>query len=49
MLEAARVELIICQTCLEYFGLLEQVSVGKVQGMPDIIAAMQSAEKVISL
>jgi hypothetical protein len=49
MLEAARVELIICQTCLEYFGLLDQVSVGKVQCEPDISAAIQSAEQVISL
>ena len=48
-LEAAGVELIICQTCLEYFGLLEEVAVGKKMGMPDIIAAMESAEKVISL
>ncbi len=48
-LEAAGVELIVCQTCLEYFGLLEQVAVGKVMGMPDVIAAMQSADKVISL
>jgi hypothetical protein len=29
MLEAARVELIICQTCLEYFGLLDQVSLAR--------------------
>jgi hypothetical protein len=49
MLEAARVELFICQTCLESFGLLEQVSVGKVQCEPDISAAIQSAEQVISL
>ncbi|MEL7591669.1 MAG: DsrE family protein [Anaerolineaceae bacterium] len=48
-LEEAGVELIVCQTCLEYFGLLNQVAVGKVMGMPDIIAAMQSADKVISL
>lgn len=48
-LEAVGVELIVCQTCLEYFGLLEQVAVGKVMGMPDVIAAMQSADKVISL
>ncbi|HOA22353.1 MAG TPA: DsrE family protein [Anaerolineaceae bacterium] len=48
-LAEAGVELIVCQTCLEYFGLLEQVAVGKVMGMPDVIAAMQSADKVISL
>lgn len=49
MLEEAGVELTICSTCLEYFGLLDKVRVGKVGGMPGILAALQSAEKVISL
>jgi hypothetical protein len=48
-LEARGVELIICRTCLDYFGLLEKVRVGVVGGMPDIIAAMQQAGKAISL
>ena len=41
--------LVICQTCLDYFGLREQVRVGTVGGMGDIIAAMSSADKVISV
>ena len=48
-LEEAGVELIVCSTCLEYFGLVEQVRVGKVGGMFGILAALQNAEKVISL
>lgn len=48
-LEARGVELILCQTCLEYFGLADQVEVGVVGGMPAIIAAMSGAEKVISV
>lgn len=48
-LEEAGVELIVCSTCLEYFGLTEQVRVGKVGGMFGILAAMQQADKVISL
>ncbi|NLC12929.1 MAG: hypothetical protein GX768_02630, partial [Chloroflexi bacterium] len=48
-LEEAGVELIVCSTCLEYFGLVEQVRVGKVGGMPNILAALQQADKVISL
>ena len=48
-LENAGVELIVCSTCLEYFGLVEQVRVGKVGGMPNILAALQQADKVISL
>lgn len=47
---AARgVELILCSTCLDYFGLTDQVAVGIVGGMTDIIEAMQKAEKVINL
>ena len=48
-LQARGVELILCSTCLDYFGLREKVVVGIVGGMPDIIEAMQKAEKVISL
>lgn len=48
-LETAGVEIIACSTCLEHFGLTDQVRVGKIGGMPDILAAMQQADKVISL
>jgi len=41
--------LVICQTCLEYLGLREKVRVGTVGGMGDIVAAMSSADKVISV
>jgi MoaA/NifB/PqqE/SkfB family radical SAM enzyme len=41
--------LILCQTCLEFFGLRDAVRVGIVGGMGDIIAAMQRATKVISV
>lgn len=43
------VELILCSTCLDYYGLREKVVVGIVGGMPDIIEAMSRAGKVISL
>jgi len=48
-LQARSVELILCSTCLDYFGLRERVAVGIIGGLPDIIEAMQMAEKVISL
>ncbi len=48
-LEGKGVELVLCKTCLDYFGLGEQVETGIVGGMPDIIEAMAKAEKVISL
>ncbi len=43
------VELVLCQTCLDYFGLREKVAVGVIGGMSDIIEAMRQAPKVISL
>ncbi len=48
-LEAKGVELLICSTCLETFGLIDKVKVGRVGGMPDTLAAIQSASQVISL
>lgn len=47
--EQAGVELVLCSTCLDYFGLTAQVRVGIVGGMGDIIEAMQKAAKVITL
>ncbi|MEW5718630.1 MAG: DsrE family protein [Chloroflexota bacterium] len=41
--------LVICQTCLDFFGLRDKVRVGIVGGMGDIIAAMNGADKVISI
>lgn len=48
-MQEAGVELVICKTCLDYFQLTDQVEVGIIGGMPDIIEAMQRAGKVISL
>ncbi len=48
-LETAGVELIVCRTCLDFFGLVDQVQVGVVGGMPDIIEALRQADKVIPL
>ena len=43
------VELVLCSTCLETFGLRDQVAVGVVGGMGDIIAAMTGADSAITL
>jgi intracellular sulfur oxidation DsrE/DsrF family protein len=48
-LEQKGVRLVVCSTCLNYFGLAESVRVGIVGGMGDILAAQTDAEKVISL
>ena len=48
-LEEKGVRVIICSTCLDYFGLIEKVRIGIVGGMGDILEAHQKASKVISL
>ena len=48
-LKAKGVRLILCSTCLNYFNLTDQVEVGIVGGMPDIIEAQRMAAKVITL
>jgi hypothetical protein len=42
-------DLLLCRTCLDYFGLLDKVGVGTVKGMPDILAALREASKVVSV
>ncbi len=48
-LEAKGVRIIICSTCLNFYGLAEKVSVGIVGGMTDILEAQLRAGKVITL
>lgn len=49
VLEERGVEILACQTCLEYYGLKDKIGAGKVSNMPDIIEVMQEAGKVIHL
>ena len=48
-IEAKGVRLIICSTCLQYFGLTDKVAVGIIGGMNDIVLAQWMASKVITL
>lgn len=48
-LESRGVHVILCRTCLDHFGLAEDVRVGIVGGMGDILAAQASAAKVVTL
>ena len=48
-LEKQGVRLIVCQTCLNYFGLADQVRVGIIGGMADIVTAMWGADSVITV
>ena len=42
-------EILVCGTCLNFYGLTEQLKVGAVSNMYDIVTRMQKAAKVISL
>jgi sulfur relay (sulfurtransferase) complex TusBCD TusD component (DsrE family) len=48
-LEAKGVHLIICSTCLDFYGLSGPTQVGIVGGMGDIIEAQAKAAKVITI
>ena len=46
-LEENGVGLLVCGTCLEYFGLLDQKQVGETTNMLDIVTSLDLADKVI--
>ena len=48
-LEKKGTRMILCRTCLDYFGLMEKVAVGSVGKMTDIVAALEAATKVVSV
>ena len=48
-LESKGVWLIVCQTCLNHYHLVDKIQVGIVGGMTDIIEAQWRAEKVITI
>lgn len=43
------VELLVCGTCLNFYNISEELKVGTVSNMYDILGRMQAANKVISL
>ena len=43
------VKLIVCTTCLNHFGVFDDLAVGAAQGMKDIVDAQDAAAKVITL
>lgn len=48
-LEEQGVYLLVCGTCLNHYGLADQVEVGIVGGMTDILEAQLRADKVITI
>lgn len=47
LLEGIGVKLLLCHSCLEYFGLTGQVAVGQIGGMKEIVPLMLAADSVI--
>lgn len=48
-IESKGIRLIVCSTCLDKMGLTDQVQLGIVGGMTDIIEAQIRATKVITI
>ena len=42
-------EVLVCGTCLDFYGLKEDLKVGQVSNMYDILGRMQAADKTITL
>jgi len=47
--EAAGVEILVCTTCLNYYGLAESLQAGAASCMSDIRARIDGADKVVAL
>ncbi|MDQ7841482.1 MAG: DsrE family protein [bacterium] len=49
LLEGMGVRVAACGTCLDYFGLRDQVAVGEVIGMNEIVAMLMEADLVLTV
>ena len=47
-LEAAGARLLVCDTCLEYYGLRPQLAAGTVSNMYDILQTLTDAGHVVA-
>jgi hypothetical protein len=47
-MEEKGVEILSCGTCLEKFGLVNQIQVGRVTNMFEVVESLNAASKVIS-
>lgn len=48
-LHDAGVGILVCGTCLEHFGLLQDKAIGETTNMMDVVTSMQVADKVIKI
>ena len=49
LIQGMGVRLLICRTCLEYFGLMGKVAVGEISTMTEIVKALTDADSVITV
>lgn len=49
LLDGMGVCIVTCKTCLDRFKLVDQVAVGEVGGMNDIVTLLLEADKVITV
>ncbi len=48
VMEEKGVEILSCGTCLERFGLVDQIKVGRITNMFEVVESLNSASKIIS-
>jgi intracellular sulfur oxidation DsrE/DsrF family protein len=49
LLRKLGVRIVACQTCVNQYGLQDQLAVGEVGGLSDIVQLMSQADKVITV
>jgi len=48
-LSASGVSILVCGTCLDFFGLLQQKVLGDTTNMLDVVTSLALADKVIQI
>ena len=49
LLQGMGVRLVACRTCIEHFQLTDEICVGEIRGMNDIVTLLVSAERVVTI
>jgi selenium metabolism protein YedF len=47
--EKSGIKILVCGTCLDYYGLLESKQAGETTNMLDVVASLNLADKIISI
>jgi selenium metabolism protein YedF len=48
-LENLGVEIICCGTCVNFYGLVDQIEAGRVTNMPEIVKALTGARETVTI